>query len=373
LQLVGLFFCGLAMAGGLYGVLAALVAHQLIGRPDFTPVSSEMGVSILKPLHGASADLERSLATAFDQTYSGPVQVIFGLHKADDPAAVVAETLRRQHPERDISVVMDRLVHGTNGKISNLINMLLAARHDILVLSDADIALPPAWLSAVVRTLAEPGVGAVSCFYGGAGDAAWRQLAAMGISYHFLPNALVGVFTGLANPCFGSTIALTRQTLSDVGGLERFANCLADDYEIGHAVREKGLRIAYPRLIVEHRCDERSLGDLWQHELRWARTIRLIDPLGHWGSLVTHPLPLALIGAALLGFSPGALIVIATVVAARLFLKYRIDHIAGAAAGPGWLLPARDVLSFAVFLASLFGNTVSWRGERRHIKSGAMT
>jgi len=134
-------------------------------------------------------------------------------------------------------------------------------------------------------------------------------------------------------------------------------------------VREQGYRLAYPPLLVTHRCGERSLGEVWRHEVRWARTIRTIDPAGHWGSAITHALPLGLIGAALLGFSPVSLMILATVVAARLFLKYRIDHIAGSSAGPAWLLPLRDVLSFVVFLASLAGREVDWQGER--LKIGA--
>lgn len=369
MTLLGFALCTLAAAGALYAVLAAIVAGKLLisrnsGRPPREPA-----VSILKPLHGVSAGLEGALASNLTQAYGGPVQVVLGLHHGGDPAATVAERVAQAHAEADIAVAVNAREYGASRKVSNLINMLAAAKHDILIVSDADIEVPADWLSAIATTLSRPDVGAASCFYIGAGEGYWQRLAAMGISYQFLPNALVGVATGLAHPCFGSTIAMTRKTLTEIGGFELFANVLADDYEIGRAVREKGYRLAYPPLLVKHVCGERSLGDLWRHELRWARTIRLIDPLGHWGSVVTHALPLGLIGAALLGFSPAGLVILATVAAARLFLKYRIDHIAGASAGPAWLLPVRDMLSFVVFLASLTGREVDWQGER--LKIGA--
>jgi ceramide glucosyltransferase len=189
----------------------------------------------------------------------------------------------------------------------------------------------------------------------------------MGISYQFLPSAVFGVATGLAHPCFGSTIALRRETLAAIGGFEAFRDTLADDYAVGSAVRGVGLRLAYAALLVRHICTERSFAELWRHELRWARTIRTVDPLGHFGSAVTHALPLALIAAGLAGFSLATLLVLATVLTARLFLKSRIDHIAKVRAGPAWLLPLRDVLSFGVFLASLVGRRVEWRAQQLRI------
>lgn len=367
---LGVFFCALSLAGSAYGLLAATLAGKLRKAVPPPPADATPPVSVLRPLHGLTAGLETALASLTVQTYPAPVQIVLGVQDANDPARHAAGNLRQEYPEADIALVVNEQNHGQNRKISNLINVFGAAKHDVLVLSDADIEAPPDWLAAVVQALLAPGVGAVTCFYVGHGEGPWARLAAMAISYNFLPNAIVGQATGLAHPCFGSTVALRRQTLAEIGGLSRFSNCLADDYEIGRAVRDKGYRLAYPALLVRHHGEERSAAELWRHELRWARTIRTVDPLGYTGSIVTHAFPLGLIGAAVLGFSLAGLATLATVVAARLFLKYRIDHIAGAVAGPVWLLPARDMLSFAVFLASLPGRTVTWGGKRLKIGKG---
>lgn len=332
-------------------------------------------VTILRPLHGAASGLEEALASTLEQDYPAPVQLVCGIQNGADPARGVVEGLRRRFPDLDIGLVIDSRLYGANRKISNLINMLAAARYDALIITDADIVAAPNWLSATMLALSRPAAGVASCFYTGGGNGSWGRLLAMGISYQFLPGAIFGTILGLARPCFGATIALTRHRLAEIGGFEAFRNSLADDYEIGRAVRRKGYEIVYPDLLVRHLCSERSGSAVWAHELRWARTVRSVNPIGHLGSLLAHAVPLSLIGAALLSFSPQALTGVAVVLAARLLLKAEMDDIAGSSSGPIWLLPVRDLFSFAVFMASLAGrSTVNWRGDRFRIgKDGAMS
>jgi ceramide glucosyltransferase len=370
----GWILLGTAMAGAAYVVAAAHLANRRFSTGERQSISPPPDLTILKPLHGTEPGLFKALLSTLQQHYPGEVQLICGIQDEHDPAKTVVVRLQKEFPGHDIVAAIDPQRHGLNPKLSNLINMMAFARHDVLVLADSDITVPPDWLSSAMASLDEPGVGAVSCFYAGAGRDGWSQLGAMGINYQFLPNAVLGAATGLAHPCFGSTIALRRRTLEEIGGFPAFRDRLADDFEIGRAVRRRGYRLAYPSILVSHRCAEQSFRELWAHELRWARTIRIVDPLGHWGSMLTYPLPWSLMAAALLGFSSASLACVATVVAARLFLKARMDHIAGSAAGPAWLLPVRDLLSFAVFVASLFGGTVEWKARRLSIgRRGAIS
>jgi ceramide glucosyltransferase len=366
---------GLGLAGGICAVAAAWFVARVLSRAPGPAPDPLPAVTVLKPLHGDEPSLEDALASFLAQNYAAPVQIVFGLQDEADPARAVVARLKANFPNRDIAIVINPQRHGTNRKVSNLINMMGAAKHDVLVLADSDIHVPSDYLATVVAALARPGAGAVSCLYTGKGVAgAWSRFAAMAINYHFLPNAALGIASGLAHPCFGSTIALSRETLGAMGGFAAFADYLADDYEIGRAVRAAGKSIAYPPLTVTHGSTETGPGALMAHELRWARTIRVIDPVGHWGSIVTHAFALGLIGAALLGFTPLSCVVLAAILAARLFLKARIDHIVGESAGPFWLLPARDVLSFGLFAASLFGTAVEWRGARLRVdERGAMS
>jgi ceramide glucosyltransferase len=300
------------------------------------------------------------------------------VHDESDPALEVVRQLQAKYPQCDTAIVADTALYGANAKISNLINMLPQAKHDVLVLSDSDIAVGGLWLAQVTAALSRPGVGIVSCLYTGepgqGGEKLWSSLGAMGSSYDFLPNAVVGTSLGLASPCMGSTIALRRETLDEVGGFATFVNRLADDYEMGAAVRAKGYTLAIPALGVGHTAAETSLTGLFRHELRWTRTIRMVNRGGHLGSFVTHGFAFAVMAALLLDFNTVSLGVLGFTLVSRLLLKYRIDGLFGTLAGPYWLLPLRDMLSFVVFVTSLFGETVHWRGTHFAVEpSGAMS
>jgi ceramide glucosyltransferase len=354
----------LSLVGCLYMVVATgLTARFLGGRTAPAPARSP--VTLVKPLHGAYPGMGEVLEGFCNQDYGAPVQIVFGVRDPADPAVAVVEALRQRRPEADIELVIDPTQHGANRKVSNLINIAARARHPILVLSDADIAVGPDYLRQVTSALAGRGVGAVSCLYVGEDDGSpWSRLGAMAINHGFLPNAVLGLTLGLARPCFGSTIALHAETLADIGGLRAFANHLADDYEIGRAVRARGLAIAVPRMVVSHRCIEPSGADLIDHELRWGRTVRQLEPAGYLGSLITHPLPLALVAGAMLGGPEPALALILTALGVRIACKLAMDMATGAQTGAWWLIPARDVLSFGVYVASFTVNTVGWQGGR---------
>ncbi len=362
-SLGGLFAC-LAGAGVVYTISAAVLAARFF-MARVRDARTFPAVSLIKPLHGAHAALEDALTRFCEQDYPADVQILFGVQDAHDPAIAVVERLRAARPDADIRLVIDPRLYGANRKASNLINIAAHARHEVLILSDADIWVAPDYLRKVVSALEPPGVGAVSCLY--VGDARlgfWSRLAAMSIDYHFLPGAVVGKALGLAQPCFGSTIAISADVLRRIGGFAAFADHLADDYEIGRAVRALGYRIAIPPMVVSHYCAERAAADLFGHELRWGRTVRQIDPAGYAGSIVTYPLPLALAAAALTGAPIWSQALILATLASRLFLKVCVDCSTGSRAGPLWLMPVRDVLSFGVFLWSFAVNTVGWQGRR---------
>lgn len=374
---IGWVLAMVALVGAAYALLSAVLVGRFM-REEPNASAQGTAVTILKPLYRVEPDLFQNLETFFAQDYAGPLQIVFGVHDEADPAVEVVRALQAKYPHADTAIVADTALYGANAKISNLINMLPRAKHGTLVLSDSDIAVGRRWLAQVVSALARPGVGIVTCLYTGEpareGHKLWSSLGAMGSSYTFLPNAVTGRSLGLAFPCMGSTIALKRATLDEVGGFAAFADQLADDYEMGRAVRAKGYTLAIPALGVGHTAAENSLSDLVRHELRWTRTVRMLDPAGHAGSLVTHGFAFALMAAILLNFSVPALGVLALTLSARLFLKYRIDGAFGTYAGPYWLVPVRDLLSFGVFVASLYGETVHWRGTHFAVEpSGAMS
>jgi len=360
----GLAATALALISAMYALAAVCLAGRFkIGRqsaPTRTPP-----VTLLKPLHFDEPRLRENLESFCRQSYPAPMQIVFGVQDPLDPAIKIVESLKRAYPGLDIELVIDTRLYGANRKVSNLINLVERAKYDVLVLSDSDIAVAGNYLCAVTASLEQAKGGAVTCVYSGAPlNNIWSRFVAMGINYQFIPNALFGETLGLASPCFGSTIALRKDLLRRIGGMQAFSDLLADDYEIGRAVRAHGHSMTLAPIVVSHTCAEHSGREMFDHELRWARTVRLLNTGGHLGTIITHAVPLALIAMALNGVHWTSVAVLGTALLARHSVKWRMDRVLGTSAGPAWLLPVRDVLSFAVFLGSLFGGNIRWRGSR---------
>jgi len=363
-----------ALVGCGYLVTAAILVGRLArNRASVCPAPAP-GVTVLKPLHGDEPGLFDNLTSFCVQNYPGPMQIVCGVQDSDDDAIAVVERLRATQADRDIDLVIEPKAHGLNRKVSNLVNIAPRIRHDVVVLADSDMRVGPDYLSRVIAALAEPGIGAVTClYYGVAVTGIWARLCALVINAQFLPSVVVGLALGLARPCFGSTLALRRATLAEIGGFKAFADCLADDYAIGEALRARGYKISIPPFAVAHVCTQTSLRELWRHQLRWARTIRSIDPAGYAGTIVSHPFPWALI-AALVGAGSTALLpaigIAMASIACRMALLREVER--GYALPPQayWLVPACDLLSFAVFVFSFLSWQVSWKGRRFRMVAG---
>ena len=359
-QLVSACLLLLALAGLLYQASALVLVDRFFASAA-PPPRSAAAVSLLKPLHGAEPLLTARLASFLGATHHGPLQMVCGVNDAQDGAVPAATAVQAAHAQADIVLSCGPRGYGANGKIGNLIAMLPMAKHDTLVLSDSDMEVPDDYLARVLAALAEPGVGAVSCLYAGRGNSGvWSHLGAAAISYAAMPNMVVGLVSGLARPCMGSTIAIRRETLAAIGGFGRFADILADDHAIGAAVAEHGLRVAVPPMLLVHAGAERSLAELWRHHLRWAVTIRGLAPAGHTGSLLTHAVPLALIAALAQPLAGGVMLIAALCL--RIGLGIRVDGIHGRKSAPLWMIPVADCLCFAVFCASFAMRRVEWRG-----------
>lgn len=360
--IAALLMC-LACIGALFGLAAVVLA----GRYRAVPLADAKlpSITVLKPLHGAEPALEANLNSVFAQDYPAPIQIIAGVSDPDDPARACFAAVAARHPNIVSHIIVDALQHGLNNKLSNLTNMAPAIEHGLVVIADSDVAWMPDTLRRLASAMGDPTVGLATCLHVGRGDVGfWSRMAAMDISYRYMPMVIVGTAMGLARPALGPTMAMSRDALESIGGFARFATVLADDYEIGRAIREQGLQTILPPLFVTHGCAESSLGALLAHELRWSLTIARIDFAGFIGSITLHALPLALLGMVLANFPIESWIVLGTVLAARWATKARIDAVAGRSSGPAWLLPIRDLLSFGVFCATFVIKKVDWRGAQ---------
>jgi ceramide glucosyltransferase len=364
----------ICVAGAVLGSLYHLTAIILVLRfPRARKVSPAPfpAVTILRPLHGNEPGLFGRIASLCRQDYPGRVDVICGVQQENDSAIPVVRLLQATgRPEIELNI--DGCEHGSNRKISNLINMLPAASQDVVVISDSDIAVDPHYVASLVAELEEPGVGAVTCAYHGTpAEGIWAQLSAMSINLQFLPNVIAAVSLNAAHPCLGATIALHREVLAQIGGFRRFANELADDYAIGSAVRALGRKVVVSRFTLGHVCFERDFRALWGRQLRAARTIQAIDPVGYAGTIFMHPLALSVV-AAILGVS-GSFLLISAALICRLALCWAIERAFALPRHRYALIPVQDAIAFAIFLTSFFGREVEWRGKTYTVADGFLS
>jgi ceramide glucosyltransferase len=351
-------------------LFGSTVAALCFARRRIVAPASQPPVSVLKPLHGAEPGLYENLRSFVDQDYP-QAQVVLGVRHSADAALPIARALMRNRPDRDIELVVNPRASGSNLKVANLENMLPAARHDIIVLADSDMRVDRHYLAAVIPPLQNPRTGLVTCLYKGAPlGGLWSQFGAMHINYGFLPSALLGEMLGTGGGCFGATIALRREVLERIGGFARIRDELADDHRLGDAVRELGLATVLSPYVVENRLAEPSLASLWRHELRWARTVRAMAPFGFAGSVVTHTIVLAALAAVTSGFSAAACWLVLVSCLLRWASAGIIARALALPIGGLWLLPLRDVLSFAVFLGSFCGRSVLWRDQLFRVEPG---
>jgi ceramide glucosyltransferase len=372
LSLAGALVLVMAAAGAVFGVVATFAMGRFLGRAPDAPRAAP-AVTILRPMKGLDPEADANLLSLVEQDYRGLVRVVLGADSEADPSIAAARAIQAARPDRDIVIVADPTQHGTNRKLSNLINMAPHATGEILVISDSDVRLPPGGLSALVGALQPEGVGLVYALYRGRPTGnLWSRIAALDINARFAASVVMGQALN-AHPVLGPTMAVKAAVLAEAGGFERLKDVLADDFELGRMVREQGLSIACPPMLVDHGFPERSLPELWRHELRWARTIRLLNPGGYGGSLITYVTALALIGAVLMGLHPLAMIALGVLAGVRLSFGLLSCLLMDADVGALWLFPIRDLLAFAVFLAAFFGDGIEWRGARLRVKpDGAM-
>jgi len=356
------------------GIAQAMAGWRLVRafRDNPAPAPVTRGVTVLKPLHGDEPGLEEALATLLGSAYQ-PLQIVFGVHSEDDPALAVLDRLQRRFPDPDVAVVIDGTEHGSNPKVSNLLNMLPRAKHDVLVIADSDVWCLPGYIEAVAATVEEAGAGLATVLYVGrpANGTMAAYLGASWINHTFLPGAMMARLLGRQD-ALGATMALSRATLEAIGGLEVVANELADDQMLGQQVRRLGLAVELAPTMVATTVGERTLAELWRHELRWGRTIRALAPAEFALSSLQHPIAWALLGVMLTGGAHPAWAVFAIVWLLRARLARRIDRqLRGidemlATRMPFWLFPLRDLMSIAVIVASYCGTRVEWRGQILH-------
>ena len=341
------------------------------------PAQTLPPVSILKPLKGTDPDIYESFRSHCLQDYP-EYEIIFGVSDSADPVVESVQQLQREFPDRTIRLVVSPNQLGPNVKVSNLEQMLSSAIFEHLIVNDSDIRVQPDYLRRVIGPLADERVGMVTCLYRGvAANTFGSRLEALGISTDFCPGVLVarqledGIRFGL-----GSTLAFRRSDLERIGGFRAIVDYLADDYELGRRIAGLGLQVQLSDVVVETHLPSYDFNGFLAHQLRWARGVRDARAGGYFGLILTYGMMWALLAVIASGVAPWSWLVFAVTVP----LRFAVALATGKSLLQDsnvvknlWLLPIRDLIAVAVWIASFARHTVVWRGDRFELKKGRLT
>jgi len=335
---------------------------KITGKIDTT-----IPVTIMKPVKGMDEGSYENFASFCLQKYDGSVQLLFALSDPDDPALPVIYRLIKDFPDKDINISINCKIHGTNYKISNLINAFPLVKNDIIIICDSDIRVENSFLNSVVSHFSGSEVGLVTSPYRTSKvHGVSTAFEALGFTTEMIPNVVTALKLEGLSFALGAAMTFRRQALEDIGGLEALVDFLADDYQLGNRIYHAGWKLLLDDQFVESVLKPETLSGILSRQLRWARTMRVSRPGGYLASGITLP-GLGILAAMIAGNIPAALTSITFLYLIRFSVatffsqRYVEDKLLPAWL---WLLPFRDLLAFSSWLLAFAGNSVTWRGER---------
>ncbi len=362
----------LVISSGIYSLFALFCVIEFFrsGKPSMKDIPAAP-ISILKPLSGKDPELCENIQSFCMQDYP-EYEVLLGVTDPHDGALNAVEQLQRQSA---VKIVVNEKSLGANRKVSNLNGLAEAARYPLLAVSDSDMRVDNTYLRHIAgEYFSGENTGLVTSFYKISNPAsAGAAFESLTIALDLIPSVLVarrleGITFGL-----GASMLFSREALNAIGGFEAIADYLADDYQIGNRLWQKGYKIILSRYVLEDRAGAMSFAGHLKHQIRWARTYRACRPKGFMGYGITYVFPISCLlfiqqGPTLLSLTAlcaavGLRICLALVICNKVILSKKWLR---------WLilLPVKDILGLGIWIWSLLGSAVVWRGSRYMILKG---
>ena len=369
--------CLMALAPLAYYIVATAAALRFFIRERRKkPGKFAPPISVLKPVRGVDFASYENFRSFCVQDYPD-YEILFCVNDLEDAAVPLVRQLIGEFPQRSIRLLANAPQLGSNRKVNNLALLTREAQYDLLAQSDGDVRVGPNYLRELAAPFERQDTGVVSCFYRGVVQRGlWAEMEALGVATDFSGGVLVADWKEGVTFALGASVATTKPWLAKIGGYEALANVLADDYEIGNRVAKAGGRAVISREVVDTMYPAMSFREFWEHQVRWARTVRLCRPVSYVGLLVTHGLPWAVVGAMAANSPGGAALFLGAYLALRLLVAWTVGVWGlrdDTARRKLWIVPLRDAVHFAVWVWSFFSNRVTWSGmEFRLSANGEM-
>lgn len=338
------------------------------GTPFTPPVSN------LKPVRGLDPDAYENFASFGRQDYPD-FELLFCVSPGD-PAVPVLEKLAHDFPDRQIRIIFQDVSSGTNDKVNKLDRLVREAQHEVVVINDSDVRATPDYLRMVVAPLADPKVGAVTCFYLPIEEKGFvESLQNIGMLSDFYAGVLVAKQLDGVKFALGTTIATRRKLIEAFGGYKAIENRPGDDLLVGRLIAEQGYEVRLPREAILTVPDFGSFRGLVLKRLRWFVVMRHMRPWGHFGLLLTQGLPWSLVAVAVHPSTAAVLGYLGTYALLRCAITWIIG-IRGLKHPGVWarmpLIAVWDAVAFAIWLASFTKNSIRWRNKDYYIRDGVL-
>ena len=331
-------------------------------------------VSLIKPLCGYDRELGKNLESFCRQNY--PLyEIVFSVREEGDEAVPIVRNLQKQFPSVKMRLLFTGRPIYLNAKVHAMEEMMKAASHEILVISDSDVRVSNGYLRSVVAPLADEKVGMVTCLARGApANTIWSLLESLSMNTQFFAGVLSAWLLIGVEFALGPTMVTRKQQVREIGGFSVLGDYLADDFVLGEFIAKAGYQVVFCDDTPDHLFGGETMGDSLRHRLRWERSSRCSRPAGYFGQLFMHGLPLALTawmvapaGNPYMIPLLGAFLICRALVAWEVGWRLLKDR---SLRKYWWLLPVADLLSFGIWLWAFQGNEIVWRGRRFRVLRG---
>lgn len=369
---IALLFFALSAVGLVFTAVQHLALRSHLKRPA-TKVKHRPGMSILKPLCGADDHLLTNLSTFAHLDYPS-YEIVLGVRDKRDAAYAVALQARALWPEL-VRVVLQRGAPGLNPKVNQLITLAAAARHDVLVVSDSNVLVPPDYLDQIAADLEDSRVGLVTHPLAGIGE---KRLGAFFdnayLSAGITPGVIAAKNIGGTDFVVAKSLAIRRVDLEALGGFDALKDVLAEDFVIGRLVSQRlGKRVALAHRPVFNVSSFRSVSSFVARYARWSVLQRkAVGPVVYALELLLNPAVLASLAfAADVGWL--ALSVWSICCSVKAFLdcaSARVLRGSGMALRYLPMLLVKDLLVGLAWSYGLVSNKVNWRGTPLRVLEG---
>ncbi|MGK7922163.1 MAG: bacteriohopanetetrol glucosamine biosynthesis glycosyltransferase HpnI [Trichodesmium sp.] len=366
------------ISGSLYSLLSIWTTRKFLRTtiPDINNTEKfNPPVTVLKPVRGIEKELKSNLHSICVQNWP-EYQIVYSVQDPQDSALPIIQEIQTEVGSQKISVVIDNKEVGANGKVNNLLGAIAEARHDIIIISDSDTNVKPDYINNIISPLSNPDVGCVCTLFKVKSAHQWfEKMELLTMNADFIPSVIFAAVTGASNACLGPSIAISRTTLKELGGLESLADYLVEDYELGRRVWTSGQKMLLLPYIIDVTVDLKNWRDWWTHQIYWDQNTYLARPWPFIATILIRSVPFAilfvvlrmgdLIGIGILGITVGLRLLSAGIILKDLKDSEGFESL--------YLLPLRDTFGLIFWFLALTKRTVVWRGVKyKLINNGKM-